>query len=231
MDLAEHLRASTRDLHGVTEHAGIMPALLRGQIDRVTYCALLHNLHAIYAALELALTRQASHAVVGPAALFAKLFRAAALTDNLNTLHGGTWASALPLEPATAAYVQRLRDVETSAPALLLAHPHVRSLGDLSGGQSRRGIVAKTLRLEGGVGTRFFDFGSVSDVAAHRQAFRAALGTLPVDEDSAAGSVAEAESAFEQHAELFEQLDARRSAAPVADPCQPEHRGLRVLDE
>jgi heme oxygenase len=215
MDLAERLRAGTRNHHGLTERAGIMPALLRGQIDRVTYCALLRNLHAIYAALEPALTRQAWHAVVGPV-VFPALFRTAALTDDLNTLHGSAWAEDLALEPATARYVQRLRDIEASSPALLVAHAYVRSLGDLSGGQLLRGIVAKTLRLEGGVGTHFFDFGSVSEVAAHRQAFRAALGTLPVDEDSAAGIVAEAEWAFERHAELFEQLDARWSAAPVA---------------
>jgi heme oxygenase len=215
MDLAERLRAGTRDHHGVTERAGIMPALLCGQIDRITYCALLRNLHAIYAALEPALTRQASHAVVGPV-VFPALFRASALTDDLDTLHGPGWGEDLALEPVTAGYARRLRDIDTSAPALLVAHAYVRSLGDLSGGQLLRGIVAKTLRLEGNVGTHFFDFGSVSEVAAHRQAFRAALGKLPVDEDSAAGIVAEARWAFEQHADLFEQLDARWSAAPVA---------------
>jgi heme oxygenase len=215
MDLAERLRAGTRDRHGVTERAGIMPAVLHGQIDRVTYCALLRNLHGIYAALEPALMRRATHAVVGPVVLPA-LFRTVELTDDLDTLHGPSWAKDLVLEPATASYVRRLHDIETSAPALLVAHAYVRSLGDLSGGQLLRGIVAKTLRLEGSVGTRFFDFGSVSEVAAHRQAFRAALNALPLDEDSAAGIVAEAEWAFERHADLFEQLAARWSAAPVA---------------
>lgn len=215
MGLAERLRAETRDLHTVAERAGIMPALLRGRLDRGAYCALLRNLHAIYAALEPALLRHAVHAAVGPV-VFPALFRQAALADDLQALHGDGWADELPVLPATAAYLQRLRRIDADSPELLVAHAYVRSLGDLSGGQLLSGIVARSLHLPAAAGTRFYDFGPAADVAAHLHAFRSALNALPAGEAAAEGIVAEARAAFERHAQLFEQLAAREAAAPLA---------------
>jgi len=212
MGLAQRLRAETRDLHSVAERAGIMPALLRGQLDRRTYCSLLRNLHAIYAVLEPALTRHATHAMVSPV-VFPALFRQAALVDDLHLLHGDGWAGELPLQAATAAYLERLRQIDVASPELLVAHAYVRSLGDLSGGQLLRGVVATSLQRRDGSGTRFYDFGSADEVAAHLRAFRGALNALPAGEAAADGIVAEARAAFERHAHLFEQLAARDGLA------------------
>lgn len=215
MGLAERLRAETRGLHTVAERAGIMPALLRGQLERRTYCVLLRNLHAIYAVLEPALTRHTTHAVVGPV-VFPALFRQTALADDLQALHGDGWAGALPLQPATAVYLQRLRRIDVESPELLVAHAYVRSLGDLSGGQLLRGIVARSLHLPDGTGTQFYDFGPAAEVAAHLHAFRSALNALPAGETVADGIVAEARAAFERHAQLFEQLAIDQTTAPSA---------------
>ena len=205
MGLAERLREDTRELHTAAERAGVMRKLLRAQLDRRAYCALLRNLHEIYVALESALARRATHALVGPV-VFPALFRQAALADDLNLLHGAGWAGDLPLQPAAAAYVRRLREIDATAPGLLVAHAYLRSLGDLSGGQLLRGIVTRSLGLVRGVGVRFYDLGSTAEVTLHLQAFRAALNALPVDEECAAAIVAEARSAFERHAQLFMQL-------------------------
>ena len=208
--LAERLRAETRDLHTAAERAGIMPALLRGQIDRHAYCVLLRNLHPIYAVLEPALLGHAAHAVVGPV-VFPALFRQAVLADDLRALHGANWADELPLQPAAAAYAQRLCEIDAAAPELLVAHAYVRSLGDLSGGQLLRRIVAKSLALGDDIGTRFYAFGSATDVASHLRAFRAALDALPIDDAAGNAIVAEARSAFERHAALFVQIEPGRS--------------------
>lgn len=213
MGLAERLRAETRGLHTRAERAGIMPALLRGQLDRRSYCALLRNLHSVYAALEPALVRHASHAVVGPV-VFPALFRLTALADDLAVLHGDRWPDELPVRPAAADYVQRLREIETVSPELLVAHAYVRSLGDLSGGQVLRGIVAKSLRLGDDAGTRFYAFGPAADVSRHLHAFRAALNALPADQACVEAVVAEAQSAFERHALLFEQLAGSDTGLP-----------------
>ncbi len=186
-----------------------MAAMLRGQLDRAAYCLFLRNLQAIYAALEDAMVRHAAQTLVAPVFMPA-LFRRAALEQDLDALYGPSWACALPLQPACHAYIKRLQAVHAGNALLLVAHAYVRYLGDLSGGQILKRIVADSLQLTGGVGTAFYDFGDARQTAALTCAFRAGLGQLTNDQTHVNRIVAEALDAFELHRELFEQLDQSR---------------------
>ena len=205
LGLGERLRADTRDLHTEAERAGIMPALLRGTLERARYNALLRNLHALYAALEPALTQHAAHADVAPI-YFPALFRLAPLEADLAVLHGPGWPEDIALQPATQRYVARLQDIASTRPELLAAHAYVRYLGDLSGGQMLRKIVAQGYQLEGDEGSRFYDFGKPAAVRAHLQAFRVGLAGLASDGARIDALVAEARWAFGLHSALFTEL-------------------------
>lgn len=211
--LAQQLRTDTRALHTEVERTGAMRLLLRGQLDRAGYCALLRNLHAIYAALEPALLRHAADPAVAPV-VFEALFREGPLVQDLHDLHGAGWADKVPLQRSTQHYVARLHAIDDHSPALLVAHAYLRTLGDLSGGQMLGRIVTQSLQLEPGAGTRFYDFGSPADVAAHLQAFRSGLDALPLGLGVQQAIVDEACAAFRLHADLFTAL---APAAPPAD--------------
>jgi heme oxygenase len=214
-DLPARLRLETRDLHVLSERSGVMSRLLRGQLGRADYVALVHNLHAIYAALEAGLQRHRdlpALAVLGAPGLY----REAALAADLDALCGPGWR-ARPLAAATQAYVQRLRALADGDTLLLAAHAYVRYLGDLNGGQMLKRLVAPSLAAaEGGASTdalRFYDFGDEDQVLAQRQAFRDGLARIAVDNATANRLVAEARWAFTQHVSLFNEL--------VAAPTQP----------
>jgi heme oxygenase len=202
--LSAHLRAGTRELHRAAERSGIMPRLLAGTIERGLYASLLCNLYALYATLEAALDRHAASPLVSPVR-FPTLFRAAALRSDLDHLCGPGW-TARPLSDSMRAYVARIEALADGQPGLLAAHAYVRYLGDLSGGQILRGIVAGALGLHDGVGVAFYSFGDESPDAAKAR-FRAGLDALPVDADAVASIVAEALDAFARHIRLFEELD------------------------
>jgi heme oxygenase len=55
---------------------------------------------------------------------------------------------------------------------------------------------------------QFYDFGPPAQVAALALGLRQALDGLPVDADTAAALLAEAQWSFAQHAQLFTELDA-----------------------
>lgn len=203
--LAERLRTETRALHTAAERSDFMGALLRGRMERPAYCALLRNLHAIYAALEPALQRHAQHPTIAPVFQPA-LWRTPALEHDLHALHGPGWPDALALQPAAAGYRSRLVELETSAPGLLLAHAYVRYLGDLSGGQRLRGIVANSVSAGGTPAVAFYDFGDAARTRVLTHAFRAGLGKVAVDRQQANALVDEAKLAFGLHQRLFDEL-------------------------
>lgn len=203
--LAERLKSETRTLHTEAERSVFMGVLLRGQMERAAYCALLRNLHAIYAALEPALTRHAAHPSIAP--IFApSLARTRSIAADLDALHGADWSSALAVQPSGTHYVLRLRQIEADEPELLLAHAYVRYLGDLSGGQMLSRIVAQSLGLPAGKGTAFYDFGDASETTRQTRAFREGLQAVAVGELSVDAIVAEARSAFQRHQALFHEL-------------------------
>ncbi len=205
LSLAERLKTETRALHTAAERSTFMRTLLSGRIDRPAYCALLRNLHALYAALEPALERHATHPAIAPVCL-PGLWRTDALQRDLATLHGPHWAGSIALQPAASRYVDRLRELDASRPALLLAHAYVRYLGDLSGGQLLRGIVAKSPALAGETAIAFYDFGDAIATRELTRALRAGLAAVPANESLADALVGEAGLAFEEHRQLFEQL-------------------------
>ena len=139
--LAERLRSETRDLHTEVERSPLMHALLRGELKLGAYCMLLRNLHAIYVALEAALTHHASETSLAPVWMPA-LLRSDALARDLTDLCGAASEHVIVLQHATELYVARLKHLQETDPALLVAHAYVRYLGDLSGDQLLKRIVA-----------------------------------------------------------------------------------------
>ena len=97
----------------------------------------------------------------------------------------------------------------------------MRYLGDLSGGQLLRRIVAARMELPlvrgTGCGTAFHDFGDAASTQALTAALRAGLDDVVVDEDGADAIVAAARLAFECHHSLFDEL---AQASGLADPLE-----------
>jgi heme oxygenase (biliverdin-producing, ferredoxin) len=203
--LAEALRARTEPAHRQVERTPFVRDLLGGRVGRAGYCLLLSNLHGIYAPLEAALARHAAHPSIAPVYAPA-LFRRSALEHDLDYLHGARWPDELPALPATRAYAQRLHELGASSLELLVAHAYVRYLGDLSGGQVVRRIVARALALAGAAGTRFYDFGEPDAAAALARRFRAGLDAITQDPARQEAIVSEAAQGFCRHAELFDEL-------------------------
>jgi heme oxygenase (biliverdin-producing, ferredoxin) len=208
--LAQRLKVETRDLHVQAERSAFMSRLLRGELSRTAYVALLRNLLAIYAELEPALRRHALHPAIAVLDL-APLARTEALVDDLAAFGAPDVATAsIGIEPSCRLYVDRLRVIADTEPELLLAHAYVRYLGDLSGGQMLRGVVARNMQLPLGTGVAFYDFGDASTTTGLAAKFRDGLDAATVDDDAI---VREAKAAFDRHRALFDELASRHDIA------------------
>ena len=203
--LGHQLKTATATLHRRVERAPFMSSLLRGQVDRPRYTALLHNLQALYAALEDALAHHAATPSVAPVVM-PELFRSRAIAADLQALAGHGTMAAAPLVRATQQYVERLTELSAAKPELLVAHAYVRYLGDLNGGQALRRVVSRSLGLTGRSGTMFYEFGDSASLQRMAKRFRDGLGAVDAQASDTEAIVAEAVAAFVRHEQLFEQL-------------------------
>lgn len=208
--LTTRLRAGTRALHAQAERAGIMGPLLRRELPRPAYRALLASLLPIYEALEAALADPAL-----PASLHALwqpgLARVPALRADLSALALGCAEAAPEVVPVSeaGAYAAHLRSLARRTPLLLAAHAYVRYLGDLNGGQ----VLARVVRAAYGDGApvAFYAFDDGPALAA---SLREALDAAAPAAEAQALLLREAQAAFGRHVRLFEALS--RLPAPAA---------------
>jgi heme oxygenase len=213
--LTTALREGTAALHREAERAGIMHELLRGRVTRSGYCALLRNLHALYATLEAALGRHAANPDIALISL-PLLARNEVLAADLEWLHGKLWDQAIPLQPAMIRYIERLDEVARTEPRALLAHAYVRYLGDLSGGRIVCRVIASALALTEDSGLAFYTFAERPELLAARLRFE--LDSIALTPEAQAQLVDEARLAFLYHIELFEQLGDAAASAVVVPP-------------
>lgn len=212
--LIEALRTATRSLHVELERGPLMRELLRGELPRPAYCAMLRNLWTIYQPLEEGLAQHRGRSALAWLPLDA-LRRVAALEDDLGVWHGPGWAAELPVDAAALDYQERLERMNQREPDLLLAHAYVRYLGDLSGGQSLQRLVARQLGAASGEGTRFYQFGPGDQArvlaAQLRSGFSAQTWTKAQVKDLAE----EARWSFQQHAVIFAALATAHGLSPA----------------
>ncbi|MBC7581181.1 biliverdin-producing heme oxygenase [Tardiphaga sp.] len=175
------LYIGTRTLHTEAERSGIIRDLLRGEASRDGYILLQRNLLPAYHALERGLQHHRDTPALAALAGY-RLDRAAPLRADLKAMCGGDYAD-IPLLAAGEAYARRITEAAEGDGARLIAHAYTRYLGDLSGGQILRRLLAKNpgLRPEE---LSFYDFPDHANLAALKAEYRQALddaGALAAD--------------------------------------------------
>ncbi|TGL44830.1 heme oxygenase (biliverdin-producing) [Leptospira perdikensis] len=207
MSIAMMLREGTADKHQETEKVPYIRAIFRGGLDAQTYTYQLESLLAVYTVME-ELYRQNKDNPILAKLYFPALFRENSLKEDIasfqkkfNTKVRGS------ISKATQNYIDHIKNTAKTKPELLVAQAYVRYLGDLSGGQSIKKVVAKTFELEGNEGTAFYEFPEIEDLMAFKGIYRQNLDTLPLNDSQKAELLAEANATFDLNKFLFIELD------------------------
>lgn len=200
--LLEALRERTADLHTQAERSGIVADILRGRASRDGYVLMLRNLLPVYRALEDRLGRHAGSPAVGRI-VRPELARAGAIAADLASL--AAEPSALPVLPATARYVDAIDRAADGDGGRLVAHAYARYLGDLSGGQILKKLLARSLDLPPDA-LSFYEFPDIGDIAAFKAEYRAAIDRVGDEIGDFEAVVEEGATAFQLNIELSAEL-------------------------
>lgn len=206
--LLEALRERTKDLHTRAERSGIIADILHGRASRDGYVLMLNNLLPVYRALEDRLASYAGSPLIG-AIVRPELTRAAALQADLKSL--SVEASTLTVLPATADYVNAIVQASGGDGGRLIAHAYARYLGDLSGGQIVKRLLARSLDLPPGA-LSFYDFPAIDDVATFKAEYRAAIDRAGDEIEDFEAVVEEGAMAFQLNIELSVALQAEAAS-------------------
>jgi heme oxygenase len=109
--------------------------------------------------------------------------------------------------PAASAYADRIHAAGAWG-GLLVAHHYTRYLGDLSGGQVIGRLLQRTYDLPEGRGVAFYEFGAIAKPKPYKDAYRAALDSLPLEATDVQRVVDEVKIAFRMNQALFSELAA-----------------------
>ena len=208
-DLATKLREGTSHSHTMAENTAFTKCFLKGIVEKEPLRKLLADFYYLYSALEEELQRHQDHQVVSKI-YFAQLNRKQNLEADLAFYYGENWREEIVDSPAGQVYVNRIREISNSEPALLVAHSYVRYMGDLSGGQSLKNIIRSALELTTAEGTKFYDFDEIPNPEAKRNfkgKYRDALNSLPIDDETAQKIVDEANYAFQLNRDVVHELE------------------------
>ena len=194
-DLANSLRERTHALHTRAERSGIINDVLCGKASRYGYALLLRNLLPAYRQMEAGLEQ---HRETPGVQAFARreVYRAQALEADLQALYGVEWARSLALLPAGEQYGLRVAVAAEGDGGQLIGHAYARYLGDLSGGQIMRRLLARAPGL-GSHELSFYDFPDIGDVGAFKLNYRNALDQVAAEIADTESIVLGATSAFE----------------------------------
>ncbi len=209
---AARLRDSTKAVHREAERSGFVADLIRGRATREGYALFLRNLVPVYAMLETGIESLRHIQLV---AAFAQpgLRRLPHLVDDLEAIAGDDWARTCPLLPEAEAYARTIEQAATGDGSRLAAHAYARYLGDLSGGQILKPLLARTLALEADE-LCFYDFPAIADPLVTKTAMRHALDSVAPESRMADAIVDEAVAAFRHNIDVSQAV-ARALAAHV----------------
>jgi heme oxygenase len=199
------LREGTRDSHRLAENSPFIRDFFQRKLSLISYREFLVQLRYIYSALEESQERHRTHPVLGRVH-FPSLYRTLALEKDLDFYFENEDWRALPPHPATSVYIQRITTLSEAWVEGLIAHHYTRYLGDLSGGQVLKQIVAKTFNRASGAGLAFYEFSQIPDHKVFKEKYRARLDAMPLDETTSQKIVDEANYAFELNRSIFDSM-------------------------
>lgn len=203
---SQQIKEGTKKSHNAAENTRFVSQFLKGVVSRDNYSKLTSNFYFIYRAMEeeidkLVPTNQCIGMIYNKS-----LKRQTELEKDLQYFYGDQWKNRINPSPATQTYVNRIREVATTTPELLVAHHYTRYMGDLSGGQILKQIAKTALTLDDipGNGLNFYDF-PLNPTNAKIQ-YRAILDELPLTFNQQQDIIKEANNAFALNMYMFDEL-------------------------
>lgn len=134
MDLITKIRKNTETLHHASENSGIIKRIVDGTASVKSYAEYIYNLKAMYKAIEEAIENNKDNENV-KAFSTPELYKSHLIEKDLEYFLKDS-TEKYELLASTVACVERIKEISTKNPELLVAHAYTRFMADLFGGRT-----------------------------------------------------------------------------------------------
>ena len=203
--LALALDDGTRKSHSVAENTQFVTGFFKGISTKSSFSQLVASLYFVYDAMETAFDTASDPSV--KALDYPELRRLETLEQDMVYYFGADFKATVQPSLATKQYVDRIKEISQTSPHLLVAHMYTRYLGDLFGGQMMGGMARTSLKLEPGLGTRFYEFDDIKNTKAFIEGWYTKLNQLELTEAQEQDIVDEGNLVFTYNIDLFNELE------------------------
>jgi len=202
--LALMLDDGTRKSHSMAENTRFVAGFFKGLADPVSYRALLTSLYFVYEAMEDAMDSSTEERV--KVLDYPALRRVESLQKDMDFFYGEKWQEDIQPSPAAKAYVARIQEIAETKPYLMIAHQYTRYLGDLFGGQMMSNMARRSLSLENGDGTAFYNFEDIPSAKDFITLWYSSLNELDLTQQQKEEIVDEANLVFALNIDVLQEL-------------------------
>lgn len=206
MDLLTKIRRNTATLHSAAEHSGFIKRIVDGNACKDSYAEYLFNLKAMYKAIEDTIENNKDNETVKEFAT-TELYKSELINKDLQFLLGDK-VDTMELLPSTKAFTERINEINSSNPELIVAYAYTRFIADLFGGRTFVALLSVNYKVTS-EGLNYYNCDGVKDIRAYVMNYGAKMNSMNLGDDLEEMFINEVSNAYIYNLAISCELEAK----------------------
>lgn len=206
MDFITEIRKSSATLHSAAEHSGFIKRIVDGNASKESYAEYLFNLSAMYKCIEDAIENNADNEVVKNF-VTPELYRYDLIQQDLKFLLGNKLES-MELLPSTIAFVEKINDLSTRNPELVVAYAYTRFIADLFGGRTFIALLSVNYKVPA-EGLNYYSCDKIKDIRSYVMQYATKLNNMNLSDEMKVRFINEVSNAYIYNLAISNELEAK----------------------
>lgn len=206
MDLITKIRSNTATLHSAAEHSGFIKRIVDGNACKDSYAEYLFNLSAMYKVIEDTLEKNASNEIIKNF-VTKELYRYELIQQDLDFLLGDK-IDTMTLLPSTKSFIERIKEIDSSNPELIIAYAYTRFIADLFGGRTFIALLSVNYKVPK-EGLNYYNCDQIKDIRSYVMNYASKMNNMNLSEELEMKLINEVSNAYIYNLAISCELEAK----------------------
>lgn len=206
MNLMMKMKQSSTALHSASEHTGFIKRIVDGSASPEGYAEYLFNLSAMYKAIEDTIENNLNNEVVKEFST-KELYRFELIEKDLKYFFNDS-SDKYELLLSTKAFVERMKEIDSTNPELVVAYAYTRFLADLFGGRTFYTILSEKYKIAP-EGLNYYNMNGIEDIRTYVMGYGGKIANMKLSKELEEKMVNEVANAYIYNLAISCELEAK----------------------